>query len=153
MNPKCCKQMSKENNLQRFIDAQKNDFDTALREIKQGRKQSHWMWYIFPQIKGLGLSSTAQFYGIHSLEEAEAYLQHPVLGTRLLSISNELLKLESSNATQIFGSPDDLKLRSSMTLFATVSGADLVFELVLDKFFNGEKDSRTMDLLYSKGDF
>lgn len=133
--------------LDRFIKAQERDYETALAEIRGGRKRSHWMWYIFPQVKGLGYSEMAQHYGIAGLEEAEAYLQHPVLGKRLLEISHALLALPGNNATQIFGSPDDLKLRSSMTLFALVPEADSVFGAVLDKFYAGKKDQATVDLI------
>src|SRR5438270_10060514 len=110
--------MAGDTQLKRFIDAQERDYEIALAEIKNGRKRSHWMWYIFPQVKGLGFSSTSQHYGIANLKEAEAYLRHPVLGPRLIAISNELLNLENKNATDIFGNPDDMKLRSAMTLFA-----------------------------------
>ncbi|WP_158827592.1 DUF1810 domain-containing protein [Mucilaginibacter lacusdianchii] len=134
-------------NLNRFIDAQERDYDTALSEIKNGRKRSHWMWYIFPQIQGLGLTDTSRYYAINDMAEAEAYLAHPVLGPRLIAISQALLKLPGSNATQVMGSPDDLKLRSSMTLFANVPGADSVFQAVLDKFNNGQQDTRTLQLI------
>ena len=109
--------MNKENELKRFIDAQQTVYGIALSEIKSCRKRSHWMWFIFPQVKGLGFSETSQYYAIKNTREAEDYLNHPVLGSRLVEISTELLKLEESNATLIFGSPDDMKLRSSMTLF------------------------------------
>jgi uncharacterized protein (DUF1810 family) len=135
-----------ENNLQRFIDAQQNDFAIALAEIKRGRKQSHWMWYIFPQIQGLGLSSTSRYYAIKDLQEAADYLAHPVLGKRLMEISSALLVLDESNATRILGSPDDMKLKSSVTLFSLVPNADPVFKAVLEKFFEGKKDERTLQL-------
>jgi len=134
-------------NLQRFLDAQATDYPPALAEIKAGRKRSHWMWYIFPQIQGLGFSEISKHYAIRDAAEAAAYAQHPVLGARLREISAELLKLPSSNAGSIFGSPDDLKLRSSMTLFAALPGADPVFQAVLDKFFAGAPDSKTRQLL------
>lgn len=133
--------------LNRFVDAQKNDYDTALHEIRNGRKRSHWMWYIFPQIAGLGMSSMSQRYAIKDIEEAEAYLNHPVLGKRLVEISNALLQLSEDDPHQIFGSPDDIKLRSSMTLFAAVEGADPVFNKVLDKFFDGTQDQQTLTML------
>jgi len=139
--------MSKENNLNRFIDAQERDYQTALTEIRNGRKRSHWMWYIFPQVQGLGFSETSRFYAVKDLDEAEAFLQHPILGSRLIDICNALLGLESNNANQIFGSPDDLKLKSCMTLFAALSNTDPVFRLVLDKFFNGRKDQKTLQLI------
>jgi len=138
-----------ENNLNRFITAQEKDFLIALTEIEYGKKQSHWMWYIFPQIKGLGTTETSRHYAIENLEEASQYLKHDLLGPRLIQISKALLKLEESNATTILGSPDDLKLKSSMTLFAAVENADPVFEAVLEKFFNGEKDPKTLGLLQS----
>lgn len=134
-------------NLQRFLDAQQRAYATALAEIHAGRKRSHWMWYIFPQIQGLGYSETARFYAIQGQQEAAAYLQHPVLGPRLVEISAALLELDSTDATRIMGSPDDVKLRSSMTLFAAQKGANLVFQRVLDKFFNGNQDARTLQIL------
>jgi uncharacterized protein (DUF1810 family) len=139
--------MPLQNNLNRFIDAQKTDYAIALSEIKNGRKRSHWMWYIFPQIHGLGFSETSIFYSIKNVAEAEAFLHHPVLGPRLIEICNELLALETNNAHQIFGSPDDVKLKSSMTLFALLTGTSPVFQLVLDKFFHGMKDTKTMEIL------
>ncbi len=138
------------NNLQRFLAAQETSYPTALAEIKNGRKQSHWMWYIFPQIQGLGFSETSKFYAIKHMDEAEAFLQHPVLGSRLVDICKALLKLESNNANQIFGSPDDMKLKSSMTLFSSVLNADPVFQLVLDTFFYGVKDEKTLAIIKSQ---
>jgi uncharacterized protein (DUF1810 family) len=139
--------MSHDSNLKRFVDAQASAYQNALSEIKNGRKQSHWMWYVFPQVKGLGFSSTSKYYAIDDLGEAEAFLNHPVLGSRLLLICNELLELKTNDATRIFGSPDDVKLRSSMTLFSYVQNADPVFQLVIDKFFNGMKDNTTLQIL------
>ncbi len=136
-------------NLERFIEAQEESYEIALNEIKKGRKRSHWMWYIFPQIKGLGHSSTAQYYAIQNRAEAEAYLAHPVLSRHLLEISEELLKIESNDASRVFGYPDDLKLKSSMTLFSLVS-KKTVFKRVLDKFFDGEIDERTVEFLKDK---
>jgi uncharacterized protein (DUF1810 family) len=133
--------------LERFLEAQQRSHETALAEIKQGKKRSHWMWYIFPQLAGLGLSSTAKLYAINDINEAAAYLKHPVLGNRLIEICKVLISLPSNSANGIFGSPDDLKLRSSMTLFSEVEDADLVFQLVLNKFFSGDKDQRTIALL------
>lgn len=135
-----------ENRLDRFLTAQERSYDTALSEIKNGRKRSHWMWYIFPQIAGLGMSSTAQYYSIADIEEAREYITHPVLGARLLEISRVLLTLDSSDATAVMGYPDDLKLRSSMTLFAQVS-EDPVFNAVIDKFYGGRPDTRTLHIL------
>ena len=139
--------MLPQGNLKRFTDAQERVYPTALAEIQNGRKRSHWMWFIFPQIQGLGFSETAQYYAISDLPEAAAYLQHPVLGSRLTEISTALLALGGSNANSIFGSPDDLKLKSSMTLFAALPGADPVFQSVLDKFYRGTKDARTLQII------
>jgi uncharacterized protein (DUF1810 family) len=133
--------------LTRFVEAQANDYDQALAEIKRGRKQSHWMWYIFPQLKGLGYSHTAVFYGLDGLREATAYADHSVLGPRLIEIATALLKIEGKTATQIMGSPDDMKLRSSMTLFSLTPNADPVFQAVLAKYFNGNPDPRTLAIV------
>jgi uncharacterized protein (DUF1810 family) len=118
------------NDLKRFLDAQQRDYATAFTEIQAGSKRSHWMWYIFPQIDGLGYSDMAKRYGIKDLEEAKNYLAHPVLGKRLRDISAALLELKTNNASQVMGSPDDLKLRSSMTLFALAEGNDSVLKHV-----------------------
>ncbi|RYE20741.1 MAG: DUF1810 domain-containing protein [Sphingobacteriaceae bacterium] len=139
--------MPQPQNLNRFLDAQKSSYQTALAEIKNGRKRSHWMWYIFPQIQGLGFSETSKSYAIKDASEAEAYLQHPILGARLIEISTVAAQLSANNATQVFGSPDDLKLKSSMTLFAALDQADPVFQSVLDKFFGGKKDNQTLQIL------
>jgi uncharacterized protein (DUF1810 family) len=133
--------------FKKFLAAQERDYETALAEITNGRKRSHWMWYVFPQIKGLGFSSTSQLYAIENLKEAEAYLRHQVLGERLKEICNALLQLTTNNAAEVFGSPDNLKLQSSMTLFAAVPGSDDVFQRVLDKFFQGKQDVQTLTLL------
>lgn len=133
--------------LQRFLNVQQEDYATALQEIKAGRKRSHWMWYIFPQLRGLGFSETARYYGITGAAEAAAYLAHPVLGARLREITQALLALPGADANRIFGSPDDMKLRSCMTLFAQVPGADAGFQAVLDKFFGGAPDAKTTQLL------
>lgn len=133
--------------LQRFIDAQKTDYTTALQEIRNGRKISHWMWYIFPQIEGLGFSSTSKFYAIANLDEAAQFLQHPVLGKRLIEICQALLALKANDAQQVFGTPDHLKLRSCMTLFASAKNTDPVFQSVLNKFFNGRMDEKTLAIL------
>ncbi|MEO6587919.1 MAG: DUF1810 domain-containing protein [Pyrinomonadaceae bacterium] len=135
------------NDLKRFLDAQENDFERALAEIKRGRKQSHWMWYVFPQIKGLGSSETSRFYAVKTKAEAELYLAHPVLGARLVEISEALLEIEGKTANQIFGSPDDMKLKSSMTLFGAFKNANPVFRSVLDKYFDGTNDLRTLQLI------
>lgn len=137
-----------EYDLKRFLDAQERNFEQAFVELKNGRKRNHWMWYIFPQLKGLGLSETSKFYGLDNLEEATQYHEHPILGKRLVVISKELLKLKETDPMAIFGQTDHLKLHSSMTLFALVSGTkDSVFRLVLEKFFGGKLDQQTLNLL------
>ncbi len=136
--------------LSRFVKAQQYDYDQALQEIRSGRKRSHWMWYIFPQIQGLGFSSTAQYYAIRDLQEAKDYLAHPVLGPRLREISSALLSLEGLSAHQIFGFPDDLKLRSCMTLFRLADLEDSLFEQVLEKYYDGIPDSKTVDIVRGK---
>ena len=134
--------------LNRFVQAQKQDYATALDEITQGQKYSHWMWYIFPQIEGLGRSHIAQKYAISNAEEAKAYLADLVLGARLVECCEVLLDLDSSyTASEIFGFPDDLKLKSSMTLFAKVSAKDSVFHKVIEHNFDGEFDSKTIEIL------
>lgn len=133
--------------LERFELAHAQHFQIALKEVRWGLKRTHWMWYIFPQLKGLGRSTIATHYGIAGIKEAGDFLAHPVLGTNLILISEELLKLPTADAFQIFGSPDNLKLHSSMTLFSNVPGASPVFKKVLDKYFSGKPDSRTLDLL------
>jgi uncharacterized protein (DUF1810 family) len=136
-----------EKGLERFRKAQKNSYDTALREIKNGQKRSHWMWYIFPQIAGLGYSQTAQYYAIADLDEAKEFLKDDMLGKNIVEISEALLEVESNDATHVMGWPDDLKLRSSMTLFALANPECDVFRKVLDKFYGGEMDERTIELL------
>ena len=135
------------NNLKRFTEAQYRDYEQALKEIKNGRKESHWMWYIFPQLKGLGRSYTSDFYGIENLDEAKAFLQDPYLGKNLQEIAAALFELDNDNATQIMGRPDDMKLKSSMTLFACADPENDLFEKVLEKFYNGHKDRRTLKML------
>jgi len=134
-------------NLNRFIDAQNSDFNKALDEIKQGKKRSHWMWFVFPQFKGLGTSYNSVHYAIKSREEAQAYLNDPILSQRLIEITSEFLNLENKSAYSIFGSPDDMKLKSSMTLFNAVQNETKVFELVLDKYFFGSKCEHTLRYL------
>ena len=136
--------------LSRFHNAQKNAYATALSEIRAGRKRSHWIWYIFPQIQGLGFSSTAQYYAIADLDEAKAYLQDSVLRDHLLEISNALLTLNSSDPSSVMGYPDDLKLRSSMTLFALADPDCRVFQDVLDKYYDGKRDERTVAIVETK---
>lgn len=132
--------------LDRFVKAQEYDYAIALNEIRNGKKRSHWMWYIFPQIKGLGYSSMAQYYGIQNRKEAEEYLNHPLLGIRLREITTVLLNLESVNVSEIFGYPDDIKLKSSMSLFYLVSNEE-IFKKVLEKYFDGNIDNKTIELL------
>lgn len=135
-----------EYDLSRFERAQNGDYHAALREIKSGRKRSHWMWYIFPQLKGLGYSGTARFYGIDGIGEARDYLAHPLLGSRLREISAALLELETDSASDVFGYTDALKLRSCMTLFDTVE-PDSVFRRVLEKYYGGIADSKSLEML------
>jgi len=139
--------MADDGNLGKFLKAQETDYAIALSEIKDGKKRSHWMWYIFPQIQGLGFSETSKYYAIKDIAEAQSFLNHPVLGDRLVAICQALLNLKENNANKIFGSPDDVKLKSSMTLFTALSETDPVFQLVLDKFFHGEKDKVTLQLI------
>jgi len=134
-------------NLSRFIEAQEKIYSIALEEIKKGRKQGHWMWFIFPQIQGLGYSSTSQYYAIQNIEEATEYLNDTVLGTRLIEICNELLKLDCNDAYSIFGSPDHLKLKSSVTLFSKVENTNPVFLAVLGKFFDNKPDYKTLKII------
>lgn len=133
--------------LARFVAAQQGVFERVLGELRSGRKKSHWMWYIFPQIDGLGRSETARYYALQSIDEARAYLAHPLLGERLVECCETILALRDKSASEIFGFPDDMKLRSSMTLFAAAAEGSSVFSRVLDKYFDGRPDSRTIDLL------
>jgi uncharacterized protein (DUF1810 family) len=133
--------------LSRFVDAQEGVYETVLRELEDGQKRSHWMWFIFPQTAGLGLSSMAQRYAITSRREAKAYLEHPVLGPRLNACCSALLQVEGRSAEEIMGYPDFLKLKSSMTLFATVSDGASLFSDVLKKYFSDQPDLRTIELL------
>lgn len=135
-------------NLDRFIQAQEDSYESALAEIKNGLKRTHWMWYIFPQLKGLGRSSTAKYFGIENLEEAKLYLEHPVLGMRIKEISEALLSLETNDPYKVMGGIDGLKLCSSMTLFAEIEGYDSIFGKVIDKYYNGNKDMNTIRILY-----
>ena len=133
--------------LDRFLDAQRGDYAAALAEVRRGRKTSHWMWYIFPQIAGLGQSSTARYYSIRDLEEAREYYAHPVLGQRLREISGALLGLRGSDPVAVFGGIDSMKLKSSMTLFAMAAPDDPIFQQVLDKYYGGEQDALTLRIL------
>ena len=135
--------------LERFVKAQAPDYARALSELRSGRKRSHWMWYVFPQLRGLGFSPMAQLYGITGLAEARAYLDHPVLGPRLRECAEAVMEIEGANAHDIFGSPDDLKLRSCATLVAQVSPRGSVFERLLEKFYDGVPDTATLRLLES----
>jgi uncharacterized protein (DUF1810 family) len=134
-------------NLNRFVQAQEDDYAQALSEIRSGKKRTHWMWYIFPQLDGLALSSTAKRYAIKSVEEAKAYLDHPILGPRLRECTEAVIHIEGRSATEIFGSPDDLKLRSCATLFAYALPAGSVFERLLHKYYRGGRDEKTLQLL------
>jgi uncharacterized protein (DUF1810 family) len=133
--------------LDRFVQAQEHVYQQALAEIRSGQKRSHWMWFIFPQFDGLGLSWTSRTYSVKSIEEAEAFLAHPVLGPRLLECAEAVIGVADRSAAEIFGSPDDLKLRSSATLFAYVSPEGSVFHRILDRFFDGKPDDQTLRLL------
>ena len=137
-----------EKDLSRFIKAQENSYEEALSEIKSVRKKGHWMWFIFPQFKGLGFTETSNYYSIKDLDEAKRYLSHPILGERLKSITKELLALNENNPNKVFGSPDDLKLKSSMTLFAAIDASqENIFNAALDKLFNGQTDHNTLTLI------
>ena len=133
--------------LNRFLVAQERDYAQALAEIRAGRKRSHWIWYIFPQLRGLGYSYHAEFYGIADAEEARQYLAHPVLGARLREITGALLELDESDPVCVMGRPDDLKLCSSMTLFASIAEPDSVFGKVLDRYYGGKRDAATLRML------
>jgi uncharacterized protein (DUF1810 family) len=133
--------------LNRFVLAQQEDYEQALAEIRGGKKRTHWMWYIFPQIDGLAFSSTSKYYAIKSIDEAKAYLEHPLLGPRLLECAEAVVGVEGRSAKEIFGSPDDLKLRSCATLFACVSPPGSAFDRLLEKYYRGERDQKTLQLL------
>lgn len=134
-------------NLDRFVVAQEHTFDTALEEVRNGKKESHWMWFIFPQIIGLGESDTALYYSLTDIGEAKLYLEHQVLGPRLVKITNELLALDTDDPVSVFGELDSLKLNSCMTLFDVVSDDNDVFNQVIEKFYDGEKDQKTLQLI------
>jgi uncharacterized protein (DUF1810 family) len=133
--------------LDRFVDAQAPIYDTALQELRDGRKRTHWMWFVFPQLAGLGTSAMAAHYAIRDLDEARAYLAHPVLGERLLACTRAVLAVHGRSARDIFGMPDTLKFRSSMTLFERVAGPHAEFAAALDRYFSGERDPVTLRLL------
>jgi uncharacterized protein (DUF1810 family) len=134
-------------NLSRFGEVQEDDYERALSELRSGKKRTHWMWYIFPQIDGLAFSTTSKHYAIKSIKEAKAYLDHPILGPRLDECAEAVLHVEGRSAAEIFGSPDDLKLRSCATLFAAVSPPGSVFDRVLKKYYEGRRDEKTLQLL------
>ena len=131
--------------LQRFVDAQHAVYDRVCAELRNGRKKSHWMWFIFPQITGLGSSPMAQRYAISSLQEAQAYLKHPVLGPRLRECTRLMLEVEGRSALEVLGSPDDMKFRSCLTLFARAAPEERVFQNALQKYFAGQEDPRTIE--------
>ncbi|UPA26318.1 DUF1810 domain-containing protein [Shinella oryzae] len=139
--------------LKRFVDAQELVFNTALAELRAGRKQTHWIWFIFPQLRALGRSATAEFYGITSLDEARAYLRHPLLADRLARATDAVLIHHDRSAHDIFGSPDDLKFRSSMTLFDAASNHENArFQVALERYYDGRPDERTLELLARQND-
>ena len=133
--------------LSRFLKAHEADYEHILSEIRGGQKRTHWMWYIFPQIEGLAFSSMSRHYSIKSLEEAQAYLNHPILGSRLLECAEAVVAVEGRAIAEILGAPDDLKLRSCATLFASVSPSGSVFDRILEKYYHGVRDDKTLHLL------
>lgn len=136
-----------EYNIQRFHQAQEHSYQNAFSEIRNGKKTSHWMWFVFPQIAGLGYSEISKLYAIRDLKEAELFLKDPILGERLIAITQLLLEIKGKTAHEIFGHPDDLKLQSCMTLFSSLKDAHPVFQQVLDKYYGGQKDLRTLELI------
>ncbi len=134
-------------NLHRFVSAQEPVYAAVRAELRRGQKRTHWMWFIFPQLNGLGSSPTSKYYAIKSSDEARSYLGHPILGRRLVDCAEMVLDIRGRSAADIFGAPDDLKLRSSMTLFAAFTDAESVFARVLDTYFQGQRDRRTLELL------
>lgn len=139
--------MTENKGLVRFLEAQNQLYLKALAEVQNGKKETHWMWFVFPQIKGLGISEKANFYGLANIAEATDYLAHPVLGKHLIEISSALLSLEDKTASEIFGAPDDLKLRSSMTLFAMITDTNPIFGQIIQKYFNGVPDIKTQTIV------
>jgi uncharacterized protein (DUF1810 family) len=137
--------------LGRFLDAQEPVYEHVLAELRRGQKRTHWMWFIFPQIDGLGFSATTKYYAIKNIEEARYYLDHPILGARLLECAEAVLAVEGRSISEIFGYPDDLKLKSAMTLFSCVPDSPSVFDKVLGKYFRGERDVKTLALLEKAG--
>lgn len=139
--------MNLKEGIERYLSAQENAYEQALDEIKKGKKQSHWMWFIFPQLRGLGFTDYNVYYGIESLKEAELYLNHPILGKRLVEITDALLQIENKTALEILGRPDERKLKSCMTLFSLLPQAPEYFVKVLEKYYGGEKDEKTLQLI------
>ena len=139
--------MQEQFKLQRFLDAQENTYRDALQEIQNGEKRSHWMWFVFPQIKGLGFSDYNIFYGIENLEEAQQYYNHPILGKNLIEISKAILKIENKTALEILGKPDERKLKSCMTLFSQLPNTSDCFQLVLQKYFDNQLHARTLEII------
>ena len=139
--------MSDTYNLQRFVEAQDQVYERVVEELSSGRKRSHWMWYIFPQLEGLGFSIASRRYGISGLDEAKAYLAHPLLGSRLKECTNLMLGIEGESVDRVLGHPDDLKFRSSMTLFSRASLGETLFDEAIDKYFAGDQDAKTLQLL------
>ena len=133
--------------VERFVKAQTNTYEVAMSEIKNGKKRTHWMWFIFPQLRSLGMSSISRYYGLENFDEAKAYLAHPVLSGRLYELCGELLKHKDKTALEIFGDIDEMKLKSSMTLFALTSEEYTIFDEVLEHFFGGEMDEVTVKLI------
>ncbi|MBS4095832.1 MAG: DUF1810 domain-containing protein [Sulfuricella sp.] len=133
--------------LSRFIDAQRTEYEPALSELRSGKKRGHWMWFIFPQISGLGVSETSRYYGVANIDEATEYLNHPVLGRRLIDCTNAVMAISDSTIDTIFGTPDNLKFISSMSLFSCVKGAPEVFQCALDRFNKGNRDRFTVEIL------
>ena len=143
--------MEKGFDLDRFLEAQQETYDTALHEIREGKKQTHWMWFIFPQLKGLGFTDYNIFYGIENIKEAAQYFNHPVLGKRLTTITKAILKVENKTALEILGRPDERKLKSCMTLFGLLPETPECFRQLLEKYYNGEQDERTLQLIKESG--
>ena len=143
--------MEKQYDLNRFLEAQQQTYENAMREIRQGSKQTHWMWFIFPQLRGLGFTDYNIFYGIENLKEAEHYLNHPVLGRRLVEITQAMFEIENKTALEILGRPDERKLKSCMTLFGLLPETAECFMQVLEKYYNGEQDEKTLQLVKESG--
>jgi len=142
--------MNLDDGIERFVEAQQNVYNQALNEINNGKKQSHWMWFVFPQIRGLGFTDFNVYYGIKDLKEAQQYLSDPILGERLIEISEAVLSQEGKTALEIFGNPDQRKLKSSMTLFSQIQNTNPVFHKVLEKYYQGSVDEKTMAILQSQ---